>query len=218
MIPNLYLTENEARALYVTGDAAHDFDHVLRVTRLATRIAAAEGADETVVQLAALLHDVPVHVNDDGALLRTAHHLAAADFAANLLAARGLRNDQVANVVHCIEAHRFRDQSIQPRTLEARCLYDADKLDSIGAIGVGRAFAFAGAHDSRLWSEPWQDAPPDDAQPTGAEYTPVHEFVYKLRRLLDTLYTDTARAIGSRRHAFMEEFYDQLDAEMQGLA
>lgn len=207
------LLEQEAvRALYAAGDAAHDFDHVLRVTALAQRIARAEGADEVVVRAAALLHDVPVEAG------RTAHHLAAAAFARTFLADRGMDAAQIENVFHCIQAHRFRDQSIQPATLEAQCLYDADKLDSIGAIGVGRAFAFAGAHDSRLWTEPWPVAPDFEARPQGADYTPVHEFVYKLQRLLSTLHTESARAIGRERHQFMVAFYNQLDREMQGLA
>jgi len=205
------LNESQIRTLYAEGDAAHDFDHILRVTRLGERIAAAEGADVAVVTAAALLHDVPV----SGAS-RKAHHLAAADFAGEYLTGLGWPREQVKNVVHCIRSHRFRDQSIQPETLEARCLYDADKLDSIGAIGVGRAFAHAGTYDSRLWHQPAADAPGDDAKPTGADYTPVHEFVYKLQRLLPTLYTPTAQAIGRQRHDFMCAFFAQLDEEMQG--
>jgi uncharacterized protein len=129
---------------------------------------------------------------------------------------RGLGTEQVANIVHSIEAHRFRDQSVQPQTLEAKCLYDADKLDSIGAIGIARAFAYAGAYGSRLWSEPWSVVPPIDAKPQGNSYTPVHEYVYKLRRILATLHTESARRIGGERHRFMITFFDRLDAEMQG--
>lgn len=214
----LFFTETEAAALYAQGDAAHDFDHVLRVMHLGVRIATAEGADATVVRLAALLHDVPVADLAGVQAARGAHHLAAADYSQTLLSARGLLPERVANVVHCIEAHRFRDQTIQPQTLEARCLYDADKLDSIGAIGIGRAFAFAGAHGSRLWTESWRAAPPDANQPAGADYTPVHEFVYKLQRLQATLFTPTARAIAAGRHQFMVTFFDQFDAEMSGQA
>lgn len=207
----MQLNEEEIRQLYVDGDAAHDFDHVLRVTRLAERIAAAEGADVEVVRAAALLHDVPIAVGE-----RKAHHLAAADFARDYLSTRGVDAAQVENIVHCIQAHRYRDQSIQPQTLEARCLYDADKLDSIGAIGVGRAFAFAGSHNSRLWNQPWTDAPPDAEMPIGADYTPVHEYVYKLKRLLATLHTESARRIGQGRHEFMVHFFEQLDKEVIG--
>lgn len=208
-----YLREGEARQLYASGDSAHDFDHVLRVTNLATHIAAAERADVTVVRLAALLHDVSIKGSG-----RRAHHLAAADFAGEWLSARGLGIERTRNVVHCIEAHRFRDRTVQPATLEAQCLYDADKLDSIGAIGVARVFAYAGAHNNRLWTESWRSVPPIDQKPGSADYTPVHEYVYKLQRVLATLYTATARTLGERRHAFMCAFFDQLDTEMRGLA
>lgn len=217
-----FLTDEEAHRLYTTGDAAHDFDHVWRVTTLAIRIAQAEGANLTVVRLAALLHDVPLPGEEEKESTgtgvhkgRSAHHLAAADYAREFLVARGLGTEFVANVVHCIEAHRFRDQSVQPQTIEAKCLYDADKLDSIGAIGIGRAFAFAGAYGNRLWTEPWSSAPPFDAKPVGDDYTPVHEYVYKLRLILSSLHTESARRIGAERHRFMIAFFDRLDAEMQ---
>jgi uncharacterized protein len=217
MHSSTYLTDVQAFDLYAgsgaSPDAAHDFDHVRRVTHLAIHIAEAEHADVEVVCLAALLHDVPTPATQ-----RQSHHRAAADYARQLLTERGLAPNRVANVVHCIEAHRFRDRSVTPATIEAKCLYDADKLDSIGAIGVARAFAFAGAHASRLWSEPWPSAPPDAAKPTGPNYTPVHEFVYKLQRIAGTLYTESAQHIAADRHRFMCTFFDQLDAEMLGLA
>lgn len=207
-----YLTEAQAQQLYTLGDAAHDFDHVRRVAHLAVRLARAEGADEEVVLLAAFLHDVP---NTLHAITRTAHHVAAAEFARQYLTMQAMAPKAVENVVHCIEAHRFREQAIQPQTLEAKCLYDADKLDSIGAIGVARAFAFAGSTGERLWTEPVSATPPADAKPVGADYTPVHEYVYKLGRLLATLHTSTAKHIGAQRHQFMASFYEQLDAEMR---
>ena len=215
-----FLTEDEVRVLYQAGDAAHDFDHVRRVIALAVHIAEAEGADVTVVRLAALLHDLPAaeHRGDEPAAARDAHHLAAAQAARSLLLARGLGTERTGSVVHCIEAHRFRDRTVQPQTLEAKCLYDADKLDSIGATGVARAFAFAGAHGHRLWTQPWTQAPPDAAKPAGADYTPVHEFVYKLRRIAGALHTDTARALGRQRHATMVQYFAALDVEMEGLA
>ena len=135
-----------------------------------------------------------------------------------LLTARGLAPDRVDGVVHAIEAHRFRDQSVSPQTLEAQCLYDADKLDSIGALGVARVFAFAGSHDARLWTTPWRAIAADDGpRPTGPDYTPVHEFVYKLRRLPATLHTPTARRMGEARHRFMVDFFERLDAEAEEL-
>ncbi len=94
--------------------------------------------------------------------------------------------------------------------------HDADKLDSIGAIGVGRAFACAGSHGSRLCA---RDERTGRRCCAGARrvYTPVHEYVHKLRRVLETLHTETARE-SSERHVFMQQFYSRLDAEMLGLA
>lgn len=207
-----YLTIHEARQFYNHDDSAHDFDHVLRVTHLAGELARQENADATVVVLAALCHDLPV---PQAAHSRQSHHLAAADFAGQWLTSRGLAAERVANVVHCIQAHRFRDQTIQPQTLEAQCLYDADKLDSIGAIGIARAFAYAGRSGERLWHTPATAIVPHATKPVGADYTPVHEFVYKLQQLCATLYTPTARQIGAERHAYMVAFFQQLDSDMQ---
>ncbi|MXX27240.1 MAG: HD domain-containing protein [Caldilineaceae bacterium SB0668_bin_21] len=204
-------SESTVRQLYLSADVAHDFDHVLRVTQLGLRIAQAECADTEVVRAAALLHDLPV--SEQG---RDTHHFAAAEFAAQYLSAAGMDAPRIENVVHCIQAHRYRDRSVLPQTLEAKCLYDADKLDSIGAIGVARAFAHAGNYANRLWSQPATAVPPDPFQPTGPEYTPVHEFVYKLRQVLATLHTPTARKIGQQRHEFMVSYFEQLDAEMTG--
>ena len=212
-------TVKEARTLYASSDATHDFDHVLRVARMAVHIAEQEGADVFVVHLAALLHDVPVHSIVDAELdyarsVRQAHHLAAAQVARTLLLQRGLGTDVTERVVHCIEAHRYRDRTIQPETLEAKCVYDADKLDSMGAIGIARVFAYAGTHGSRLWAEPVGSMSSREIAPAGDEYTPAHEYFYKLERLHECLHTQTARRIGRERHAFMKRFFERLDVEM----
>lgn len=210
---NEQISIEEARDLYAAGDAAHDFDHVLRVARLADQIAASEGADRSIVWLAALLHDMPAQEEEVGDH-RTTHHLRSAEYARQLLTMRGTAETVIEQVVHCIEAHRYRDRTLQPQTLEARCLYDADKLDSIGAIGVARAFAYAGAHGSRLWIKP--AAAIDDVENvrSATDYTPVHEYVFKLRWLLDSLHTPAAREIGLRRHAVMAAFFADLDQEL----
>ena len=198
------------RALYLRGPAAHDFQHVLRVTRLAERIAAAEGASPEVVRLAALLHDVGLSE------VRTEHHRRGAEIARGLLT--GLPSEFVEAIAHAIEAHRFRTEP-EPQTLEARVLSDADKLDAIGAIGVARAFAHAGADGTELWLLPWREIveqggdATDSPSELGHRYTPVHEFVYKLRLIPQRLYTASARELAAERLAFMIAFFDRLDEE-----
>ncbi len=212
---NEIISIEDARALYEAGGGGHDFDHVLRVTALAERIGRAEGANLAVVRTAALLHDVAESVD------RETHHLLGAQRARALLADKP--QDFVDAVAHAIEAHRFRHDP-QPETLEARVLSDADKLDSIGAIGVGRAFAYAGAVDTALWRQTISEieSQGSDARrgprELGEGYTPSHEFVYKLDRIPDRLYTSMARAIAAERRRFMAAFFERLDREALGEA
>lgn len=208
------ITVEKARELYGEADSVHDFDHILRVLRLAERIGQAEGAELSVVRTAALLHDW----GRAEAVARNLDHAAVAAARAEAYL-RGEDPAWVAAVVHAIAAHRFRTDP-PPASLEARVLFDADKLDAIGAIGIARAFAYGGAHNQRLW------APLDsiDLARWEAEgddpllHTPVHEFVVKLSRLKERLYTPTGRAIAEERHRYMEAFYRRLDAEVEGEA
>lgn len=208
------ITIELARTLYENADAAHAFDHVLRVTRLAVHIAEVEGANIAIVRTAALLHDVA----DE----RHEHHLAGAQQARELL------NDAPAPfvnaVAHCIEAHRF-SQPPEPATLEAQCLNDADKLDAIGAIGVARVFAFAASHGNRLWTHPLPELDQiigsdrqayRQAHGGSRDYTPGHELLCKLAGLADEMYTPTARQMARDRHDFMLAFFRRLDAEALG--
>jgi uncharacterized protein len=207
------VTVEVARGLYENAGGGHDFDHVLRVLALAERIAVAEGADVEVVRTASLLHDVAESAD------RGKHHRLGSQRAREILA--GCPVEFVEAVCHAIEAHRFRHQPA-PATLEARVLSDADKLDAIGAIGIARAFAYAGANDTALWRRPWAEiaAEGGDARAApsalGGDYTPVHEFAYKLDRIPDRLYTATARTIAEERRAFMRAFFQRLDEEVAG--
>ena len=197
----------EARQYYTDSDAAHDFDHVLRVLTLAERIGQAEGAAMEIVRTATLLHDVArAEEERSGAC----HAKAGAERARQILA--GHPADKVESVAQAIASHRFRDQVI-PQTLEAKVLYDADKLDAIGAIGIARAYALAGRRGQHLWAE----TPAGSlGESQSTDYTPVHEFIFKLSRLKEALFTTTARQIAKDRHRYMVEFFARLEAEVQG--
>ena len=137
----------QARGYYPADDPAHDFDHVLRVLATALRLAEAEGADPEIVRAAALLHDVGRAQERAGG---GDHAAESARRAREILA--GHPAARVEAVAEAIASHRFRT-GIVAASLEARVLYDADKLDSIGAIGVARAYAVAGVCGQRLWAE-----------------------------------------------------------------
>jgi uncharacterized protein len=211
------LTIDDARALYEAADPVHDFAHVLRVLAMAEHLADLEGADREIVRAAALLHDISRaddNNSDQGFSIQVDaevdHAVLAAYEARRILA----RNDPafIDAVAHAIEAHRFRNE-IEPRTIEAKVLFDADKLDAIGAIGIARAFAYAGANGMELWGQ-YTEAyrPGEDSD----QHTPVHEFHVKLKYIKDRLYTQSGQRIAEARHAFMLAFYDQFEAEVGG--
>ncbi len=206
------LTIDQARELYGGDDTAHDFDHVLRVHALAVRIAQAEGADLEIVSAAALLHDV-ARVEADR--LGLCHAEMGAERARAIL--KGHPPRKVEAVAAAILAHRFRGTAV-PASLEAKVLYDADKLDAIGAIGIARAYAIAGRLSQRLWSplSEGADANADTDDIYNSGHTPVKEFQVKLGKLKDSLYTETARAIAEERHRYMTAFFRRLTREVKG--
>jgi uncharacterized protein len=206
------ITIEQARPFYSDDDPVHDFDHILRVLALAERIGAAEGADMDVLRAAALLHDVG---RDEAGAAGLDHAEFAAARAREILA--GQPAEKVEAVVDAIIAHRFRTGP-PPNSLEGRVLFDADKLDAIGAIGVARAFAYSGRAGKRLWGPVaddylvrWQRGAAESD-----EHTAVHEFVVKLSRLKDRLFTSEGRRIARERHAVMAGFYERLADEVAG--
>ncbi len=200
----------QARQYYATAEAVHDFDHVLRVLALAERIGGAEGADMEVVRAAVLLHDTHRAVEDTQG---GDHAAMAADHARRVLV--GAAPDFVEAVAHAIRAHRFRNDTA-PQTLEAQAVFDADKLDAIGAVGVARAFSYGGHNGQRLWAD---EVPSNyDGRILTEAHTPHHEFVYKLAKIKDRLYTPTGRAIAQARHRFMAAFYARMADEVAGRA
>lgn len=208
------LNVSDVRPLYQDADAVHDFDHVLRVARLAQAIGRAEGADLAIVHDAALLHDLD---RADAQAIGADHAGVASERAREIL--DGYPQAHIEAVVHAIASHRFRTDPM-PNTLEARVLFDADKLDAIGAIGVARAFAYGGAHGQRLWA-PFPSVDVDAWDKHGDDpkiHTPVHEFVVKLSRIKDRMYTPTGRRIAAARHQAMSAFFARLDREVRGEA
>jgi len=196
------LTIDQARAYYPDDDPVHGFSHVLRVYRLSEEIAEAEGANLKIVRAAALLHDVDGDVD-----VREHHHLAAATFAEKTLLKEGWEREEIDAVLHCIRAHRFRDHEEEPETLEAQVLFDADKIDAIGAVGVARAVSYAVRAGMDVYAPPSPTyletgkLAPDESQ------TVSHEYIYKLSRIKDRMYTSTGRLLANERHDLMVEFF-----------
>ena len=139
--------------------------------------------------------------------------------ASSILAAHA--PDAVEAVAQAIAEHRYRDD-LRPSSLEARVLFDADKLDAIGAIGVARACAMAGSRGAPLWAPLALDessCPGESGTRAGADdsHTPVHEYMVKLRYLSDGMLTETGKKVAKDRHAYMEGFFQRLGDEAEGI-
>jgi len=211
----LAMVGREARKYFVDASGCHDFTHVERVRTLAKRIGRAEGADLFVVEVAALLHDISraEEMRQGGGFCHAEHGAGEARI---VLGRLGFDADFVDRVAHCIGTHRKR-KGAAPESIEAKVLFDADKLDSIGAIGIGRAFLFAGRVGAALYSGKEAEHAKD---PKRYEYTEddtaVLEYEAQLKRIKDRLLTGAGRKIARERSAFMKAFFRQFAREVDG--
>lgn len=206
----------QARAWYQQADPVHDFDHVLRVYRMAERLATQEGADLEIVRAAALLHDATGSAPGGEVEERANHHHASSDFAEEVLRSEGWPEERIRAVQHCIRAHRYRDRSEPPQTPEARVLFDADKLDVLGAIGAARTIAYAVLDGQPVYSQPSGQFLQTGEKEPGEPHSSYHEYLFKLRKIKDRLFTPTARALADERDRYLAGFYERLGAEIRG--
>ena len=210
-------TIEDARSWYPSIDPVHGFDHVLRVYHLAERLAQAEGADLEIVSAAVLLHDAALGVEPIASdQSRSDHHAISADFAQKVLDAEGWSSDQIKVIQVKMIAHRFRDDSERPETREAKVVFDADKLDAIGAIGVARAVAYAAQNGQPAFARPSERFLETGEREAGEPHSAYHENIYKLTRIFGLMYTASGLAIAEERHRYMVAFFERLIAEVSG--
>jgi uncharacterized protein len=200
-----------AQAQFQNARGSHDWDHTLRVVRLCERIGLKEGADMLVLRSAAYLHDIGRAAQDHsrGTLC---HAARGAEMARVLLADLPLTPGQYDNIVHCVRSHRFRD-GIRPQTREAEVLFDADKLDAIGAVGVARAYLFAGELGACLHNP---EQPPEQTPAYSRDDTGYREFAVKLSKIKTRMITSEGRRLAEERHTFMLAFFERFIDEYQG--
>lgn len=191
-----------ARPYFDGAAPAHDWSHVERVDRLARRLAPPE-TDERALRSAVYLHDVGREKEAAGEI--DDHAAWGADRAREILTDLGAADETVEAVAHCVLAHRF-SNDVEPQTVEARVLSDADNIDALGAVGVARCFAHGGTHGYPLHGG-------FDRPASAGELAHVHE---KLLALRDRMYTEPGRRLAEERHTFVESFANRFAAEVRG--
>ena len=189
----------------------HGPDHTERVHNLALHIGSLMNARLDILSAAALLHDIG-RSHEMLSQGKICHATKGAEMARIILTGLDFSPERQKAILHCIESHRYRNKKV-PETLEAKILFDADKLDSIGAIGIGRAFLFAGQVGARLHN---RGVDVKKTRSYSTEDTAYREFLVKLCKIKDKMLTPEGKRLAAERHEFMEIFFKRLDKEIHG--
>ena len=201
----------EVRAIFDGDASGHDYFHTERVLHMAERLAQEEGADSRIVCLAALLHDVDDRKLPGG----DPEHLTRARA---LMDRFGVDAGTAERVCAAIRQVSFKGtDSVTPDTLEACIVQDADRLDAIGAVGIGRAFAFGGSRGRKMYDP----AEPPSLGMNAAAYAKnqghtINHFYEKLLLLKDLMNTGSAKRIAESRHQYMAAFLEEFLQEWNG--
>ncbi len=183
----------------------------MRVEETALFIASRMGARHDILQASAILHDIGrrFETASQGTLC---HAEIGAEMALEILEKLGICGADNRAICHAIFSHRFRGANI-PMSLEAQILFDADKLDSIGAIGIGRAFLFAGQLGAKLHNGSRDIS---GTKSYSSEDTAYREFKVKMCKVKDRMITPVGKQLANERHDFMEIFFRRLETEIFG--
>ncbi|MFJ2712569.1 HD domain-containing protein [Pseudomonas sp. NPDC087346] len=195
-------------ALEPSEDGAHDLSHLQRVWHNARTLQAEEGGDLEVLLAAVLLHDC-VSVEKNSPLRSQASRLAAKK-ATSVLLEMHWPEKKIIAISHAIEAHSF-SANITPLTLEAKIVQDADRLDSLGMLGVARTFYVAGRMGSALYD-------PNDPEAKERDYDDTRfcldHFQTKLLHLADGFQTAAGQRLAQLRHQRLKGFMEQFKEEI----
>lgn len=199
-----------AQDYFESASPSHDWHHVQRVEQLAeTLLIERDDANERVLRLATLLHDIGRMREDRGII--DDHAVWGAKEANRILSDIGISSTEIKQIHHCIRAHRY-SNDIEPQTIEAELLCDADNLDALGAVGIARCFSFGGELGQTLHDP---EIPIETDETTGGQ-TQLNHFYKKILTLPERMYTEPGRRIAESRKSVVEEFVERFEQEAAG--
>lgn len=190
------------------ADAAHDLSHIKRVVKTTLHLTDIEQANIEITLPAACLHDC-VSVSKASPLRSQASRLAA-DAAVEFLSGMNYPGALLPDIAHAIEAHSY-SAAIPCRTLEARVVQDADRMDALGMIGMARCFVVGGKFNLPLFNP--EDPFCENREPDEKSWV-IDHFYTKLFKLPDTMQTEAGRKEAHHRADLMREFLESLRAEI----
>lgn len=175
-------------------DEIHGFPHVKRVLNLCLNIGKSLGANLKILEISALLHDIGRNRENLTKGVKN-HAEISAEVALDFLKSKDfhISQNKLNNIIHCIRAHSF-SNNVTPKTLEAKILSDADKLDALGAIGLFRIIGFTIIKQGGLGKV-------------------IEHLENKILKLKDQLYLDTSKQIAVEKHEIVLDFYNKIKME-----
>ena len=202
----------EAYMLECMRDSAHDREHIYRVLYTALDIAESEpSTDYEILTAACLLHDIgrPEQFADP----KICHAEVGSKKAYNFLMGIGWTEERAAHVRDCVYTHRFRSGNL-PQSIEAKILFDADKIDVSGAVGIARTLMYKGAAAEMLYTLN-TDGTINDGSDTD-EPSFFSEYHFKLKNIYEKFFTKRGQEIALGRQKAAEDFYNALLSEVKG--
>jgi uncharacterized protein len=197
-------------------DASHDLGHFQRVWSIAKQIADEETIrnngveiDHSVLVAAAYFHDI-VNKKKSDPEAGTSSFLSAKAAEAILKKLR-FPEEKIESVKHAIHAHSF-SANVLPQTLEAKIIQDADRMESLGALGIARTFYVSGMINTQPFDR--EDPLANNRQLDDKRFALDHFFT-KLLKLQDSMQTDAGRRIAKERSNFLLDFVMRLTAELK---
>ncbi len=192
------------------AEAGHDWYHIERVWKLSKKIAEAENCNRDVVELSALLHDIadPKFHNGDETI--------APKISRAFLEEQQVPEDVIEQVLFIIKNISFKNRAEIPANppVELKIVQDADRIDAIGAIGIGRTFNFGGYKNNPIYDpeiKPNLEMTKDQYKKSNG--TTINHFYEKLLLLKDMMNTEKGKELAQERHDFMQAFLDQFYKE-----
>lgn len=208
--------EEEIGELFHGDGSGHDMHHLKRVLNVALSIQEKEGGDKLIIAISAFLHDIHrIIEKETGKFCHPRDSLLEIEKILNLI---DLTKQQKEKILHCIEFHEEYSFSQNGKTvndIETLILQDADNLDSMGALGIGRTFTFGGSKNIPMWI-PEKSFSRDIFDESENDISSIHHFRSKLLRLGDNMNTKTAQNMSRKRHEFMELFFQEFFDEWSG--
>lgn len=202
--------------LFKDDSSGHDINHLKRTMNAALYIQEKEGGDRIIIGIAAFLHDVHrIMQNDSGKFVAPKDSILQVK---SILSNINLTEEQVNKICYCIEYHEeYNWNGNNVSDINTLILQDADNLDAIGAIGIGRAFSYGGFHHVAMYdeSEPLNEEN-DYFEDNGNDPSTIHHFYHKLFKLGGNMNTKTAKELADRRITFMKKFVDEFLDEWDG--